>query len=93
MKSGEYGPSSSIPEVNHSKRGIDLLRNFVCDICGARGDWTPQHFIDETIRQVQAKRWAKREERSAGFLAGWIPRWPLIINKAIGRPPDLSVCQ
>jgi GMP synthase (glutamine-hydrolysing) len=41
------------PEVHHTKRGIDLLRNFVYEICGARGDWTPQHFIDETIRQVR----------------------------------------
>ncbi|MGH9567992.1 MAG: glutamine-hydrolyzing GMP synthase, partial [Candidatus Angelobacter sp.] len=41
------------PEVHHTQRGIDLLRNFVCGICGARGDWTPQHFIQETIRQVQ----------------------------------------
>ncbi len=41
------------PEVHHTRHGVDLLRNFVYDICGARGDWTPQHFIDETIRQVK----------------------------------------
>jgi len=41
------------PEVHHTKFGTALLRNFVYDICGARGDWTPQHFIDETIRQVR----------------------------------------
>ena len=41
------------PEVHHTKSGTDLLRNFVYDICGARPDWTPQHFIDETIRQVR----------------------------------------
>ena len=42
------------PEVHHTKNGVDLLRNFVYDICGAKGGWTPQHFIDETIRQVRA---------------------------------------
>jgi len=42
------------PEVHHTKQGIDLLRNFVIGICGARGDWTSQHFIDETLRQVKA---------------------------------------
>jgi GMP synthase (glutamine-hydrolysing) len=41
------------PEVHHTRHGVDLLRNFVYDICGARGDWTPQHFIDESIRQVK----------------------------------------
>jgi len=41
------------PEVHHTKQGTELLRNFVSDICGARGDWTPQHFISESIRQIQ----------------------------------------
>src|SRR5215471_16203705 len=41
------------PEVHHTKHGIDLLRNFVCGICGARGTWTPQHFVDESVRQIQ----------------------------------------
>ncbi|HEY6251963.1 MAG TPA: glutamine-hydrolyzing GMP synthase [Candidatus Angelobacter sp.] len=41
------------PEVHHTRQGKDLLRNFVYDICGARGDWTPQHFIQEAIRQVR----------------------------------------
>ena len=42
------------PEVAHTEGGTAILRNFVYDICGAKGDWTPQHFIDETIRQVRA---------------------------------------
>lgn len=41
------------PEVHHTKLGTDLLRNFVYDICGARAVWTPQHFIDEAIRQIK----------------------------------------
>ena len=41
------------PEVHHTQLGTDLLRNFVYEICGAPPDWTPQHFIDETLRQVR----------------------------------------
>ncbi len=41
------------PEVHHTKRGSDLLRNFVFDICGARPDWTPARFIDETIAVIR----------------------------------------
>ncbi len=41
------------PEVHHTRLGTDLLRNFVYDICGACADWTPQHFIQEAIRQVK----------------------------------------
>jgi GMP synthase (glutamine-hydrolysing) len=41
------------PEVHHTRLGIDLLRNFVYDICGASDDWTPQHFIEDAVRQVR----------------------------------------
>ena len=41
------------PEVHHTKRGTDLLRNFVFNICGAKPNWTPQHFIDVSIAQVK----------------------------------------
>ena len=31
------------------------LKNFVIDICGCRGDWTPSAFIDETVSQLKTK--------------------------------------
>jgi GMP synthase (glutamine-hydrolysing) len=41
------------PEVHHTPRGTELLRNFVFDICGAKPNWTPQSFIDETIAGIR----------------------------------------
>jgi len=41
------------PEVHHTPLGADLLKNFVFGICGAKPNWTPQHFIDTTIAQVK----------------------------------------
>jgi GMP synthase (glutamine-hydrolysing) len=41
------------PEVRHTQAGTDILRNFVLDICGAKPNWTPQHFIDATIATVR----------------------------------------
>ena len=41
------------PEVHHTKLGVQLLKNFAFDICGARGDWTPQKFIDETVERIK----------------------------------------
>jgi GMP synthase (glutamine-hydrolysing) len=32
-----------------------LLRNFVFGICGAKGDWTPAHFIETTVAGIRAK--------------------------------------
>jgi len=39
--------------VHHTKFGTPILRNFVLNICKAQPDWTPQHFIDETIASVR----------------------------------------
>jgi len=41
------------PEVHHTHKGTDILRNFVFNICGAKPTWTPQHFIDSTAEQVK----------------------------------------
>lgn len=41
------------PEVHHTRLGTQVLKNFAFDICGARPDWTPKLFIDETVEQVR----------------------------------------
>jgi GMP synthase (glutamine-hydrolysing) len=43
------------PEVAHTRQGMELLRNFVLDICGATADWTPEHFIHSTVDRVRAQ--------------------------------------
>ena len=43
------------PEVAHTPQGMELLRNFVLDLCGARADWTPEHFIQTTVERVRAQ--------------------------------------
>jgi GMP synthase (glutamine-hydrolysing) len=48
------------PEVHHTRNGTEILRNFVFNICGAKPDWTPQHFIDSTIEQVKREVGAGR---------------------------------
>jgi GMP synthase (glutamine-hydrolysing) len=40
------------PEVHHTPRGTDILKNFVFDICGAQPNWTAQRFIDETVANI-----------------------------------------
>ena len=41
------------PEVTHSEEGKTLLKNFLIDICGCSGDWTPSLFVDETISTLK----------------------------------------
>ena len=39
--------------MHHTPQGTQILRNFVFDICGAKPNWTPQSFIDETVANVR----------------------------------------
>jgi GMP synthase (glutamine-hydrolysing) len=41
------------PEVAHTPRGKDLLRNFLTRICGCRTDWTAESFIEVSVRQIR----------------------------------------
>ena len=41
------------PEVYHSTEGLELLKNFTFDICGCTGDWTPGHFINDTVASLR----------------------------------------
>jgi GMP synthase (glutamine-hydrolysing) len=43
------------PEVVHTPRGRDVLRNFVIGVAGARPDWTPGNFIDTTVAEIRAR--------------------------------------
>jgi len=43
------------PEVHHTPLGPQLLKNFLFSICGARGDWTPAHFIETTVNSIRDK--------------------------------------
>jgi GMP synthase (glutamine-hydrolysing) len=43
------------PEVAHTRQGMALLKNFCLEICGAKQDWTPEHFIQATVERVRAQ--------------------------------------
>lgn len=43
------------PEVTHSLDGATLLHNFVFDIAGCQGDWTPASFVEHTVESLKAQ--------------------------------------
>src|SRR5947209_8074833 len=49
------------PEVNHTERGTELLRNFLFRVCKAEPKWSGAAFIEETtaaIREKVGNKWA-----------------------------------
>src|SRR5262249_40100868 len=49
------------PEVNHTERGTEILRNFLFDVCKAAPKWNGKAFVEETVEAVRKKvgeRWA-----------------------------------
>jgi len=43
------------PEVYHTSEGKLLLSNFIVSICKCSCDWTPDSFVEETIKDLQTK--------------------------------------
>jgi len=72
------------PEVYHSECGKQILSNYVKDICGCTGDWTPQSFIDETVKNLQEQI---GNDKVVLGLSGGVDSSvaALLLNKAIGK--------
>lgn len=41
------------PEVYHSTEGKIMISNFLVSICGCTQDWTPAHFITDTVESIK----------------------------------------
>lgn len=41
------------PEVYHSTEGKTILKNFLVNICGCTQDWTPAHYITDTVEALK----------------------------------------
>ena len=43
------------PEVNHTEFGTDMIRNFLYEVCGARGDWTMEDYCRTAVAAIRKK--------------------------------------
>jgi GMP synthase (glutamine-hydrolysing) len=71
------------PEVAHTDRGTEILRNFAVEICGCTGDWTMASFVQETVGAI-AKQVGNG--RVVCGLSGGVDSTvaALLIHKAVG---------
>jgi len=72
------------PEVTHSADGKQLLQNFVYDICGCSGNWTPESFIGSSIASL---RQTVGSDRVVLGLSGGVDSSvaALLLHEAIGE--------
>ncbi len=72
------------PEVYHTEEGTRMLSNFAFGICGCKGDWTPDSFIETTVEAL--KREIGNDKAILG-LSGGVDSTvaAVLLNKAIGH--------
>jgi len=72
------------PEVTHTTEGKTLLRNFVVHICRCSQDWTPDQFVETTIKDLQTKL---GNDKVVMALSGGVDSTvaAILVHKAIGK--------
>jgi GMP synthase (glutamine-hydrolysing) len=72
------------PEVAHTDRGDEILRNFAFDVCHCTGDWTITSFIDEAIGRIRQQ---VGDGRVVCALSGGVDSTvaALLVHRAIGE--------
>jgi len=70
------------PEVVHTEKGNDILKNFVLKVCNANQDWTMERFVENSIEKI-----SKVEGNVLCGVSGGIDSTvtALLIHKAIGN--------
>jgi GMP synthase (glutamine-hydrolysing) len=73
------------PEVTHTPNGEQILRNFVYEICGCRGDWRMENVIEAAVEQIRAQ--VGTSERVICGLSGGVDSsvTAAIVHRAIGE--------
>ena len=71
------------PEVVHTTEGARLLENFVVDICGSRREWTPDSFVESSVKELRAML---GDDRVVLGLSGGVDSSvaAVLLNRAIG---------
>ena len=71
------------PEVYHTECGKQILENFVINICGCDGSWTPKSFVETTITSLKEKL---RDDKVVFGLSGGVDSSvaAMLLHRAIG---------
>ena len=72
------------PEVYHSEFGKKIIHNYLFNVCGCTGEWTPAHFITDTVEALKQKIGDKKVVMA---LSGGVDSTvaATLIHRAIGK--------
>jgi len=72
------------PEVAHTLEGFQMLHNFLINIAGCHGEWTPDAFVETTISELRSKIGA---EKVLMGLSGGVDSsvGAILLHRAIGE--------
>lgn len=72
------------PEVNNSKNGIQVIKNFLFNICNCSADWVISSFTQETIKSLKEKI---GDKKALCALSGGVDSSvaAVLLSKAIGK--------
>ncbi|HTR46779.1 MAG TPA: glutamine-hydrolyzing GMP synthase [Verrucomicrobiae bacterium] len=72
------------PEVNHTERGVEILRNFVFEVCGAKRNWNRAGFVAETVENIRRQA---EGARAICALSGGVDSTvaAVLVDRAIGE--------
>ena len=72
------------PEVTHTKKGLELLTNFVVNICGCETKWTAENIIEDAVARI--KEQVGDDEVILGLSGGVDSSVvALLLHRAIGK--------
>ncbi len=72
------------PEVVHTEKGDEIFRNFVYNICGCRGEWSAEFFIEREMEEI---RKTVGDEKVICAVSGGVDSTvlALLLSRAIGE--------
>ncbi len=72
------------PEVMHTQKGTEILKNFLFKVCGCRGDWSAHSFIEATVEEI--RRMVGKSKVLLGLSGGVDSSVAaLLLSRAIGQ--------
>ena len=72
------------PEVNNSKNGIQVIKNFLYNVCNCSGDWVMSSFVEDSIKSLKEKI---GDKKALCGLSGGVDSSvaAVLLSKAIGK--------